>query len=130
MKYKVATYQDWPEITVLLASTGYYYPIDASTLGGQFVIARSRSGEVVGCVWAFHGSGHAFVDFYAVRPGYGRVAAKLLAALTKLLRGAGVKHVRMTIKTDNIPAQRMADAFDVQLENGYTLGYKRLDHGN
>ena len=131
MIYRVATPEDWPAVEECIASTGYYFPVDASTLGGIIVVAeRERDHKIVGCLWAMVGGRHAYLDYLSThREHHGVVALWLGVYMEKVLRNLGVRWVRSVVKTDNRPAQRIAEANGMVGDPGYSLYFKEL-HGS
>ena len=129
MNYRVATIADYPAITGLINSTGYYGPMAATDLDGPIIVAE-HEGELKGCLWAMVCGRHAFLDYFVVKPSNGRVAFMLALAMEKLLRENGVKFLRGNIRSDNKPARRIAKSMGAVIMPDYDLAYKRLPDGN
>jgi hypothetical protein len=129
MNYRVAKIDDYPAITGLINGCGYYAPMAATDLDGPIIIAE-HDGELKGCLWAMVCGRHAFIDYLVAPTGSGRVALMLMLAMEKLLREAGVIHVRGHIASHNKPAVRIAHALGGITQPGYDLAYKRLQNGN
>lgn len=128
MNYRVATVQDLPALTELINGCGYYAPMSAAELDGLVIVAE-HGGKLVGCLWAMTCRRHAFLDYFVVRPGYGRVALMLALVMEKALKERGVLYVRANVITDNLPAVKVAQAAGMSLQHGYDLAYKRLQDG-
>lgn len=128
MQYRVAKAEDLPAITELVNGCGYYAPMSAAELDGLIIVAE-HDGELYGCLWAMVCRRHAFLDYFVVRPGHGRVAVLLGMAMEKALQQLGVQYVRANVMTDNLPAVRVSQAVGMVLQHGYDLAYKRLQDG-
>lgn len=129
MKYRVATIADYPPITELINSSGYYAPMAATDLDGPIMVAEREDGSIAGCLWAMVCGRHAYLDYLVVENHNGRVALMLMLGMEKLLRENGVRFVRGAIASDNRPALRLNASMGAALQEGYTLGYKRLQDG-
>ena len=90
MKYRLAGFEDWPAVTEVLASTGYYQPVDAALLDGPVIVAENEDG-IQGCIWAITTGRHAYVDLLGVRPKFqgSRVGVKLMKHMRDFLKEQG-----------------------------------------
>ncbi len=130
MQYRVAQPADYVGISDCLNSTGYYNPIDPSTLDGLLLVCVNDE-TVMGCIWAMYQGRHAYVDFLCVRPGASsRIAVRLILYMQKVLRTLGVRWVRGAIAGHNRAALRLALANGMVADANYTLVYKELAHGH
>lgn len=129
MKYRVATIADYPAITNLINSSGYYSPMAATDLDGPIIVAERSDGSLAGCLWAMVCGRHAFLDYLVVENHNGRVALMLMLGMEKLLKEHNVQFVRGMISSDNRSALRLNASMGAALQDGYTLGYKRLQNG-
>lgn len=129
MKYRVAMIVDYPSITELINSSGYYAPMAATDLDGPIMVAEREDGSIAGCLWAMVCGRHAYLDYLVVENHNGRVALMLMLGMEKLLRENGVRFVRGVIASDNQSALRLNASMGAALQEGYTLGYKRLQDG-
>lgn len=127
MNIRTAGPGDFPAVTELLASTGYYMPVDASELDGYMVVAETKDQQLIGCVWAMVCGRHAYLDYLTVRKGYsGRTAIRLMQGMEQVLHQLGVKYVRGVVKSDNTAAIRIDEAMGAVFDHDYSLGYRRL----
>lgn len=127
MEYSIATPADWPGVTECIAATGYYAPIDASTLDGVLIVAREK-GKVIGCAWLMHCGRHGYLDYLAVHPDHqGKdVARSLLAACRLVAEEMGVEYVRMAIYQDNEAAAKLLQENAGLAHGPYWLGFVRV----
>lgn len=127
MVYREGTSSDWPEITGLIALSEYFMPIYPPTLGGHWVVAE-HDGRIVGCIWAFIGVPHAYIDYLYVLPAHrkSKVPARLILAMQHALKEAKVRYVRCNVLQENKEAARMVQALGVVVHENYLLGYKEI----
>ena len=128
MKYRIGTYKDHAEIEDCIASTGYYPPVDASLMDGTFVVAETKEGQIIGCVWVMHYGRNAFIDYLAVRPQHQHqgIGVRMLVRLQQILVRRGIRYVRTTVHLSNLEALRVAKAFGMLMHSPYALGFVDL----
>jgi len=128
VKYREGTSEDFGKISWLLTISNYYPATNAQRLGGNWIVAETDDGEIVGCIWAFAQAPNAYVDYWFVIPRFrkSKVPARLMVAMQHALGEAGVKYVRATVLADNVDATRMVEAIGMYTHDGYKLAYKAL----
>jgi len=120
---------DWPEITQFLSDTHYFMPIDIETLGGQWLVAKSDKGDLLGTIWFFAQPPHLFVDFWSAS---GPCAAgELGVRLEQFMRKHKIRYVHGMIACENTPAMRLATEGLGMIASGpYNRVYKEVrDNG-
>lgn len=128
MKYRIGTYKDHADIEDVIASTGYYPPVDASLMDGTFVVAEQADGQIIGCVWVMHYGKNAYLDYLAVRPKHQHhgVGVRLLARLRQVLKRRKVRYVRFCTHLSNTEALKLGPAFGGIMHAPYALGFADL----
>lgn len=128
MRYRIATHKDHADIEDCIASTGYYPPVDASLMDGTFVVAESREGQIMGCVWVMHFGRNAYIDYLAVRPKlqHGGTGVRLLVKMREVLKRRGVRFVRSVILLENTEALRLGPAFGALTHGPYAMTFLDL----
>jgi ribosomal protein S18 acetylase RimI-like enzyme len=128
MKYRIGTYKDHADIEDVIASTGYYPPVDASLMDGTFVVAEREDAQIVGCVWVMHYGRNAYLDYLAVRPQlqHKGIGVRLLARLRQVLKRRGVRYVRSCIHLSNTEALKLGTAFGGITHSPYALCFVDL----
>lgn len=128
MKYRIGTYKDHADIEDVIASTGYYPPVDASLMDGTFVVAERNDGQIVGCVWVMHYGRNAYLDYLAVRPQLQHlgIGVRLLVKLRAILKRRGVRYVRSCVHLSNLEALKLVSAFGGITHSPYALGFVDL----
>lgn len=128
MEYRLAMVKDLPAITECIGSTGYYGPVDASTLDGPIVVAVNKYGGIVGCIWILLHKRHAYVDFLAVNPIYKHdgIGVKLVLLALKTCKEHGAQYIRATIRDTNTETVRLANAMGAATDPNYTLAFVNL----
>jgi len=127
--YRDGKREDYAKIQEFINNLDFFYPITVSELGGQWLIAETVDGEIVGTIWCFVQVPHAYLDYWAGSP----VAATKLALIAEqLFKKSGVKYVRGVIKADNLKALRLATAklgSNMLFETDYCMVYKEINRG-
>jgi ribosomal protein S18 acetylase RimI-like enzyme len=128
MKYRIGTHKDHSEIEDVIASTGYYPPVDASLIDGTFVVAENEQGQLVGCVWFMHHKRSSYVDYLAVRPSYQHigVGVRLMLKARTVLKRRGVRYVRGMVYMDNAEAIKLDLALGGLMHAPYAYFWKDL----
>jgi len=127
MKYRIGTYKDYAEIEDVIASTGYYPPVDASLMSGTFVVAE-QDGQIVGCVWVMHYGRNAYLDYLAIRPKYQHlgIGIRLLLRMRQVLKRRGVHYVRSIVHLSNEEALKIASVFSTATHAPYALCFANI----
>ena len=128
MKYKLAEAKDLPGITECILSTGYYGPVDASTLDGPIIVAVNQYGGIAGCIWVLLHKRHAYLDFLAVNPVYKHegIGVKLIMLALRTCKSSGARYIRSAIRDDNTEVVRIANAMGAATDPNYTLAFVNL----
>ena len=128
MEYRLAMVKDLPGITECIASTGYYGPVDASTLDGPIVVAVNKYGGIAACIWILLHKRHAYLDFLAVNPVYKHegIGVKLLLLALQTCKKVGARYIRSSIRSDNKETIRIARAMGAITDDEYSLVFRDL----
>ena len=128
MKYRIGTYKDHADIEDVIASTGYYPPVDASLMDGTFVVAEQADGQIVGCLWVMHYGRSAYIDYLAVRPSHQHqgTGIKLLAKMRTVLKRRGVRYIRSLVHLSNAETLKIARALSTATHAPYCLCFADL----
>ena len=117
-----------PGITECIESTGYYGPVDASTLDGPIIVAVNDYGGIAACIWILLHKRHAYLDFLSVNPVYKHegIGVKLILLALKTCKECGARYIRSSICSDNKETIRIAKAVGAITDDNYALVFKDL----
>jgi len=127
MKYRMATIEDWPQLTECICSNSVEHGIvDASELDGHIAVLEHED-RIIACVWALVNGRQCYGNYMSVLPEYQHLGfgVKLLVWFLSRLQESGVEHIRFTVREDNDEMLRVYEALGVTFSKGYAVGYKR-----
>ena len=116
---------DFPKIAEMVNDTGYFLPVDPSTTGGIWLVARdTETEEIRATLWTFYGQGHAYLGWWVSKSPW--VSVRLGAYVQKEFSEAGVHTVTAAIRTGNRPAVKMAEAMGFKGGDGYNFMHRKV----